>query len=118
MLSKEAGNVEWTKSAAEIERLVRGLDPWPGAYSFLNGKMIRLRKTAAVPEESAAAPQEEEAPAPGTLLPQGGKLYVMTGGGLLEIAELQPEGKKPMPADAYLRGARLAEGSCFTRTRS
>ena len=118
MLSKEAGNVEWTKSAAEIERLVRGLDPWPGAYSFLNGKMIRLRKTAEAPEESAAALQGKEAPAPGTLLPQGGKLYVMTGSGLMEIRELQPEGKKPMPADAWLRGARLAEGSCFARTRS
>ena len=118
MLSKEAGNVEWTKSAAEIERLVRGLDPWPGAYSFLNGKMFRLRKTAEVSGEAAAAVQGEESPAPGTLLPKGGKLYVMTGSGLLEVAELQPEGKKPMSADAWLRGARLAEGSRFARTRS
>ena len=118
MLSKEAGNVEWTKSAAEIERLVRGLDPWPGTYSVLTGKTIRFRKTAKVPEESAAALQGKEAPAPGTLLPQGGKMYVMTGSGLLEIRELQPEGKKPMPADAWMRGARLAEGSCFTRTKS
>ena len=118
MLTKEDGNVDWNKSAAEIGRLVRGLDPWPGAYSFLDGKMIRLRKTAEAPEESAAALQGSEAPAPGTLIPQGGKLYVMTGSGLMEIRELQPEGKKPMPADAWLRGARLAEGSCFARTRS
>ena len=118
MLTKEDGNVDWNKSAEEIGRLVRGLDPWPGAYSFLDGKMIRLRKTAEAPEESAAALQGSEAPAPGTLIPQGGKLYVMTGSGLMEIRELQPEGKKPMPADAWLRGARLAEGSCFARTRS
>ena len=118
MLTKEDGNVDWNKSAAEIGRLVRGLDPWPGAYSFLDGKMIRLRKTAEAPEESAAALQGSEAPAPGTLIPQGGKLYVMTGSGIMEIRELQPEGKKPMPAYAWLRGARLAEGSCFARTRS
>jgi methionyl-tRNA formyltransferase len=118
MLTKEDGNVDWNKSAAEIGRLVRGLDPWPGAYSFLDGKMIRLRKTAEAPEKSAAVLQGSEAPAPGTLINEGGKLYVMTGSGLLEITELQPEGKRPMPADAWLRGARLAEGSCFTRTRS
>ena len=80
--------------------------------------MFRLRKTAEVSGEAAAAVQGEESPAPGTLLPKGGKLYVMTGSGLLEVAELQPEGKKPMSADAWLRGAQLAEGSRFARTRS
>ena len=117
MLSKEAGNVDWTKSAEKIERLIRGLDPWPGAYSFLKGKMIRLKKAKMAPAGFCGAAQDGEGFAPGSLLSRDGELYVVTGSSLLQILELQPEGKKPMPADAYLRGARLSEGSCFTPQR-
>ena len=123
MLTKESGNVDWGKSAEEIERLVRGLDPWPGAYSFLNGKMIRFKKTAIMPENALPEEQDSDGGAadrmPGSVFAgAGGRLYVRTGSGVLEIKELQPEGKKAMPADAYLRGARMPAGSRFTSDRS
>lgn len=114
MLTKEMGNLDWNRTAAELERLVRGLYPWPGTYSYLNGKMIKIRRARVEAETADTAALE-----PGTVIcsPEKGML-VRTGSGLLALEELQPEGKKAMDSASYLRGARIAEGSRFTPAKA
>ena len=110
MLTKEMGLADWSKDAETLERLIRGLDPWPGVYSYLDGKMLKLWKAEVLPEGGSDA-------APGTILSVKNGLAVQTGKGALRITELQPEGKKRMAADAWLRGARVSPGDCFHSER-
>ncbi|MBO6106690.1 MAG: methionyl-tRNA formyltransferase [Stomatobaculum sp.] len=110
MLTKEMGLADWSKDAETLERLIRGLDPWPGVYSYLDGKMLKLWKAEILPEGGSDA-------APGTILSVKNGLAVQTGKGALRITELQPEGKKRMAADAWLRGARVSPGDCFRNER-
>ena len=110
MLTKEMGLADWSKDAETLERLIRGLDPWPGVYSYLDGKMLKLWKAEVLPEDEGCA-------APGTILSVKNGLAVQTGKGALLITELQPEGKKRMAADAWLRGARVSPGDCFRNER-
>ncbi len=113
MLTKGMGNIDWSRPAAELERRVRGLSPWPGCYSFLNGRMIKLWKTRVMPSDG------RESAEPGTVCAaDDGGLIVQTGEGRLIIDELQPEGKKRMESSAYLRGAKLREGMHFQSSRS
>lgn len=118
MLKKEMGDIDWTKPAEEIERLVRGLCPWPGTYSYLGGKLLKIHRTALLPEEEAAELQSaaksegtttesssEAGGEPGSLILSGGRLFVVCGWGVLELLELQLEGKKQMQTAEFLRGA-------------
>lgn len=110
ILTKELGNIDWTRPAEEIERLIRGLNPWPSAYSYLNGKMVKFWSSAVTER-----PEQEE---PGTILQLNKHSFAVScGKDWLEIHELQAEGKKRMTADAWLRGVKLEEGMRFTRTR-
>ena len=103
MLKKETGRIDWSADAASIERLVRGLSPWPSAWTVLRGKTVKIWS-------AAVSGGEESAFAPGAVLPSKGKLLVQTGSGILEIRELQLEGKKRMAAADFLRGFSLEEG--------
>jgi methionyl-tRNA formyltransferase len=104
LLKKEDGRIDWRLSAARIHDRVRGLSPWPGAFGILDGKLIKLIATAVL------GGTEE----PGTMALQGdGRLVVGTGGGLLQIVALQPEGKRPMSAAEFLRGHRGLAGRKF-----
>lgn len=108
-LDKAFGNIDFTRSAAEIERLVRGLDPWPSAYTYLDGKVLKIWK-AGVDREYHGGD------APGTVYRADGKnIYAAAGGGGLIIKELQLEGKKRMDAEAFLRGSRIAAGTVLGR---
>ena len=99
MLTKDTGKIDWTKSAWEIHNLVRGLDSWPGAYTFLNGGKYKLWRTQ---------PKEENASATaGEILQADEKILVATGKGMLRILELQAPGGKRMRAEDYLRGHKL-----------
>lgn len=109
MLTKKDGRIDWTRSAAEIERLIRGLNPWPSAYTTYRGRTLKLWAAEALPGEG----KEAKAP-PGTVAGVTKKtLTVQTGDGLLSILELQPEGKKRMTADAFLRGNPVEAGEEF-----
>lgn len=108
MISKELGNIDWTRSAVEIERLIRGLNPWPSAYTRLDGKTFKIWK-ATVHEENTDAK-------PGTICKVGkNELFVQTGEGMLELLEVQLEGKKRMEVSAFLRGYEVEENTvlCF-----
>ena len=101
-LDKALGNVDFSMSAAAIERLIRGLNPWPSAYTFYNGKTMKLWKAEVVPGTDAA---------PGQIVSVDKQSFtVQTGEGGLRILELQMEGKKRMDAGAFLRGCALSVG--------
>lgn len=104
LLRKEDGRIDWKEPAARIRDRARGLSPWPGAYTYLEGKLIKVIETAVI----AGAGE------PGALLVTGpGRLAIGTGDGLLEVLTLQPEGRKPMSAGEFLRGHRGIEGKKF-----
>ena len=113
MLKKEDGRADWSLDAVVLERQVRGLYPWPGTYTFLGGKTVKLMRAGVIPEAEANACFPADA-APGTIAAPGGtRLLVRCGKGALEILELQQEGKKRMQAGDWLRGARLEAGARF-----
>ena len=104
MLKKDDGLIDWNNDAQKIACLIRGLDPWPSAYCFLEGTRLRLFRPEVVSQTS-----EEQ---PGTVLRadrQG--LLVACGIHTLNILELQPEGKKRMTVEAFLCGRPLAAGT-------
>lgn len=106
MLDKQLGNIDWTKSAVEIERLIRGLSPWPSAYTNWNDKVMKIWD-AKVSTDCASSEQ-----VPGTIINVDKQSFaVQTGEGILEIRELQIPGKKRMEADAFLRGYQVQPGT-------
>ncbi len=103
MLKKEMGNIDFTKSAAEIERLVRGLNPWPSAYTSYAGKLLKIW--------SATATEGHESDTPGEIIRvEKDVLAVQTGDGILKIHELQLAGKKRMDTGAFLSGVHMRQG--------
>lgn len=106
MISKELGCIDWNKSAAEIERYVRGLNPWPSAYTKLDGKTFKIWKAKVVEGTS-------DVKAGQIAKVTKDALEVQTGDGLLSLVEVQLEGKKRMQIDAFLRGCKIEVGHIF-----
>jgi len=94
------GRLDWSRSAREIDRRVRGLTPWPGTFTTWRDRTLKIHAVA-VREGSAA---------PGAVRREGGAVLVGTGEGLLELRRVQPEGKAVLEAIAWARGARPATG--------
>lgn len=117
MLTKEMGNIDWTRPAAQIERLIRGLNSWPSAYTHWNGKVMKIWR--AVVEEEMAEPageQTTDAGQPGTVAAVGKDSFtVRAGEGCLRVLEVQIPGKKRMDAGAFLRGYTMETGTLLTR---
>ncbi len=111
MMKKKLGEIVWTKSAQELERLIRGLDPWPSAYTYLDGKTLKIWR-AAVKEHIAVTEHcDARERQPGTIVGvTKSAIEVQTGQGILSLEELQLEGKRRMTADAFLRGFSLEIG--------
>lgn len=104
MLDKKLGDIDFTKSAEEIERLVRGLNPWPSAYTRYNGKTLKVWKAEVMDKEYAGEH--------GQIVDKTKKsIIVKTGKGALAITELQVEGKKRMTTESYLCGAGFEDGA-------
>lgn len=115
MLTKSLGDIDWGKSAVSIERLIRGLNPWPSAYTCWNGKTVKLwaadvLRAADVPEYDGQEPGQ-------AVKCDKHCLVVATGEDCLSIKELQMEGKKRMDIEAFLRGYPVPEGSRFGAER-
>ena len=111
MITKQMGLINFGKSAAELERLVRGLNPWPSAFTFWNGKTLKVWESFVVKSEEAGAEKSE----PGTVVKTDKKgIYVACGEDVLVLSQVQLEGKKRMDADAFLRGCHIETGSRFT----
>ncbi len=107
-LAKEDGRIEWSQPARRIVDLVRGVNPWPGAYAQLEGRPLKIWKAA-----PAARPVAAVSAAPGTVvaasLHEG--LLVACGGGAVALVTVQSEGKRPLTAPEFLRGRALAPGT-------
>ena len=112
MLDKKMGNIDWTRSAAEIERLVRGLNSWPSAYTRWNRKVMKIWKAGVRNEETG---HTTEKAAPGTILAvEKDSFSVQTGDGVLLVEEVQLPGKKHMDVQAFLRGNAVVPGTLLT----
>lgn len=98
--------IDWTKSAEQIHNLVRGLSPLPCAFTMLRDKLIKIYRTKVVDISSQNLP--------GTISETTNRLLVATGGGTVEILELQQEGKRKLAAEEFLRGYRLNKGERFS----
>jgi methionyl-tRNA formyltransferase len=101
LLNKEMGHLDWTLPARRLHSLIRGLDPWPSAYGFIDGKRFRFFSPETVPVRAGAPP--------GAICRADNQgLLVACGDDSLLIREMQPEGKRRMGAGACLRGLHLA----------
>ncbi|MCM2358785.1 MAG: methionyl-tRNA formyltransferase [Geobacteraceae bacterium] len=102
MLKKEDGLIDWGKGAQAIKNLVRGVTPWPGAFTMLDGKTLKICRVSVAPGSGL----------PGTVLRAGREgLEVACGGGSLRVEELQLEGRKRLPAAQFLAGYRIEPGT-------
>jgi methionyl-tRNA formyltransferase len=97
-IDKAEARLDWTRSAAVIDRQIRGLSPFPGAWTMINGMRVKLLRSR----------MDAGSGAPGEVL---AGLTVACGTGAVQITEVQPEGKPAMTAEAYLRGARIPAGT-------
>lgn len=94
MFDREDGKVDFSKSAVDIYNQFRGLTPWPGVYTFNENKRIKLLDIKPI----------EKSIEPGKFVAEGGRLFVGCAKGAIEVFKLQPEGKNPMTAEAFVNG--------------
>ena len=107
-LTKGDGHVDWTRGASDLHNLIRGLHPWPHAFTFLNGQRLILRRSSVVQGGGSGTD-------PGRILESAGdRLEIATGNGALRIEELQAEGRRPMVARDFLAGHAVSPGDRFT----
>lgn len=106
MLNKSMGNIDWSKDAASIECLIRGLNPWPSAYSNLDGKVMKIW-------EAQVLDMDEEVEAGTVVKVEKEGFAVQTGRGQLKVKTLQMPGKKRMDAGSFLRGYHMETGTRF-----
>lgn len=108
MLTKDMGNLDFTKDAVTLERLIRGLNPWPSAYTVLDGKMLKVYCAEVLSKEDAGNLSDG---IPGTIIDVDKKSFtVRCGEGALRILNLQLEGKKRMDTAAFLLGYKIEIG--------
>ena len=105
---KELGSIDWSKDAKSIECLIRGLDPWPSAYTRLDDRTLKIWKAQVIPANFGDAP--------GCIVKvEKNRILVQTGEGTLSLLEVQLEGKKRMTVEAFLNGYEVKEGTYFKR---
>lgn len=104
MLTKSMGIIDFNNTAAKLDCFVRGMNPWPSAYTVLNGKTLKIW---------AAKPIEMKGEAGMVLEVRKDSFVIACGEGALEILEVQLEGKKRMSAGEFLKGTKLAAGQRF-----
>ena len=102
MMKKEDGRIDWNRSAQEIHNHVRGLDPWPGAYTTINGELLKLAETS--PEAAEGLPGN-------VIAADKNGVCVACGSGSLRIQQLQLAGRKRLAAADFLRGCPLEAGA-------
>lgn len=105
---KEMGSIDWSRDARTIECLIRGLDPWPSAYTRLHDRTLKIWKAKVIAGDSGMPP--------GCIVKADREgLLVQTGEGMLLLTEVQLEGKKRMSAEAFLNGCPVETGTYFKK---
>lgn len=106
-IRKEDCRIDWSLPSARLHDFVRGLSPAPGAWTTLNGRIVRIVRT------SFGGGVTEDRGEPGTIVTSGENFMVRTGDGWIEVVELQMEGRKRLSAAEFLRGGRLTGNEVF-----
>ena len=114
-LKKEQGVIDWNRTSQEIKNQVRGLRPWPRAFTFWHKPeseplRVNIDRVAVIPSPSTIG---SGCAAPGSVLEASNQLLLATGDGILAVDELQPAGKRSMSATDFLRGYRVTVGDRF-----
>lgn len=115
MLKKSLGLIDWSKEAVVLDRLIRGLNSWPSAYTYYNKKSLKIWESEPVEEAESvdicAGSKVCGETTPGCIMKVGKEaFYVKTGKGLLKVTQVQLEGKKRMRVKDFLLGYPLTEG--------
>jgi methionyl-tRNA formyltransferase len=113
-IEKADGIIDWSRPARTIHNQIRGLHPWPHAYSELQGERTILLQSEVAPDPD----QREVSADPGTVLAaHADQLRVQTGDGILRVLTLQREGRRPLSAREFLAGKRIEPGAMFLPSR-
>ncbi len=115
-LDRDTARLDWARPAEELDRWIRGCDPWPAAWTMLDGTPVQIFSPTKVDDAGQPDAAGRPAPPPGTVVradPKQG-LVVATGRGLLEVGEVKPAGSARMEATAWIIGRGVAAGDRFT----
>lgn len=104
MISKKDGEIDFTKSPQQIERLIRAFDPWPGAFTSYNGKLLKIW-------EAEVSPKANKEPAGTITKVSADGIEISAGGGTLVAKVIQLPGKKKVAVSDHLKGNRIEAGS-------
>ena len=110
ILRKEDGQISFERTAGDIYNRLRGFQPWPGAYTTFRGKLLTVCSARPRDREGSLVPG---VPPLGSLLVQGNRLYAVCKDSLLELLEVQPEGKKRMLVRDFLNGYKPQPNETF-----
>ena len=110
MITKEMGKIDFSKPAEVIERLIRGMNPWPSAYTFYQGKQMKVWEAAIVRDAAQGKPGE-------VVAVTKNEIVVACGSGALALTSIQLEGKKRMSTHDFLLGQKVPVGDLFTQDR-
>ncbi len=110
VLKKSFGHIDWSKDAVSIDRLVRGLNPWPSAYTYYHGKTLKIWECEPTDGKEGMREAGEAGSVAGV---EKDAVYVRTGNGLLKVTQVQLEGKRRMGVKDFLLGCPLEEGCVF-----
>ena len=103
ILKKEDGLIDWQRSALEIERRIRGFDPWPGSFTHCSGKMLKIHRATIIGTERRGGPGE-------IIRADAVGFWLATSSGVLSLEEVQQENKKRLPGVEFIKGARIKPG--------
>lgn len=115
-ITKEMGHIDWHESSQTIANLIRGLNPAPGCFTYLNGKRLKIWKAISIDNNDASLTSVPSSSEPGTIVSTVDSLVVKTGhDGYVLITEVQPENKKRMAATDFINGHQLKGGMAFDK---
>jgi len=103
ILKKDDGLIVWNRTSIEIERRVRGLDPWPGSFTHLNSKLLKIHRAKIISSELTASPGE-------IVKADNDGFWVASGSDVIALEEVQFENKKRLPGGEFIKGARIKTG--------
>ena len=112
MLKKELGLIDWNQNSEKIHNQIRGLQPWPSAFTHFNGKVIKIWDSRVVACNDSTVANSQNIP-PGTIVEISNSLKVKTSDDFINIYKLQSENKEIINAKDWVNGARIKIGDRF-----